>query len=52
MGQGQEIIAIDALQRAAKDGHWIILKNLHLVTRWLPSLYQTIQTLVLDEKSR
>lgn len=52
MGEGQESIAVEALQKAARGKQWIILKNLHLVTHWLPSLCQTIQTLELNDESR
>ncbi|BET02170.1 Dynein, axonemal heavy chain [Nesidiocoris tenuis] len=38
LGQGQEIVAERAIETGAKLGHWIILQNIHLVTRWLPSL--------------
>jgi dynein heavy chain len=31
MGQGQEDIAIKALHAAGKNGHWIMLQNVHLM---------------------
>jgi len=31
LGQGQEIVAEQALQVAAEKGHWVILQNVHLV---------------------
>jgi len=31
MGQGQEEIAIRALHEAGKQGHWIMLQNVHLM---------------------
>jgi len=31
MGQGQEDIAIKALHNAGKQGHWIMLQNVHLM---------------------
>jgi dynein heavy chain len=31
MGQGQEDIAIKALHEAGKNGHWIMLQNVHLM---------------------
>lgn len=44
MGEGQEDEAISALQTSTKTGGWLILKNLHLVTSWLPILSQNLQT--------
>ncbi|XP_030250577.1 dynein heavy chain 11, axonemal isoform X3 [Sparus aurata] len=38
LGQGQEKVAESVLNNASKLGHWVILQNVHLVARWLPSL--------------
>ncbi|XP_059180294.1 dynein axonemal heavy chain 9-like [Centropristis striata] len=38
LGQGQEVIAEQALDLAARNGHWVILQNIHLVARWLGTL--------------
>ncbi|CAH1258196.1 DNAH17 [Branchiostoma lanceolatum] len=38
LGQGQEVVAENALDLAAKDGHWVILQNIHLVAKWLSTL--------------
>ena len=38
MGQGQAEIAMQLLRDCARDGDWLCLKNLHLVTGWLPTL--------------
>mmetsp|Transcript_24255 Transcript_24255/g.21366 ORF Transcript_24255/g.21366 Transcript_24255/m.21366 type:complete len:743 (+) Transcript_24255:3415-5643(+) len=35
MGQGQEDRARDAIFKAAKEGTWIMLQNLHLMQSWL-----------------
>ncbi|XP_029978186.1 dynein axonemal heavy chain 9 [Sphaeramia orbicularis] len=43
LGQGQEIIAEQALDLAAKDGHWVILQNIHLVARWLGTLEKLLE---------
>lgn len=34
MGQGQEKVAENALDLAAKEGHWIMLQNIHLMENW------------------
>ncbi|KAF4787703.1 hypothetical protein TURU_168391 [Turdus rufiventris] len=38
MGQGQADLAIQTLRECAQNGEWLCLKNLHLVTSWLPVL--------------
>ncbi|KAK2835022.1 hypothetical protein Q5P01_015506 [Channa striata] len=43
LGQGQEIIAEQALDLAAKSGHWVILQNIHLVARWLSTLEKILE---------
>lgn len=43
LGQGQEIVAEQAMELAAKDGHWVVLQNVHLVAKWLPKLEKTLE---------
>lgn len=38
MGQGQADVALATLRECARNGEWLCLKNLHLVTTWLPLL--------------
>ncbi|XP_018585062.2 dynein heavy chain 11, axonemal [Scleropages formosus] len=38
LGQGQEAVAEAAMEKASREGHWVILQNIHLVARWLGSL--------------
>ncbi|CAI9737451.1 cytoplasmic dynein 2 heavy chain 1-like isoform X1 [Octopus vulgaris] len=45
MGQGQANVALELLRQAAHDGDWLCLKNLHLVTSWLPVLEKEINSL-------
>ena len=45
MGQGQADKAIHLLHECANSGHWLCLKNLHLVTAWLPTLEKELNTL-------
>uniref|UniRef100_W5MJK1 Cytoplasmic dynein 2 heavy chain 1 n=1 Tax=Lepisosteus oculatus TaxID=7918 RepID=W5MJK1_LEPOC len=45
MGQGQADIAIQALKECARNGEWLCLKNLHLVTAWLPLLEKELNAL-------
>lgn len=52
MGEGQENLALQSLEDSAKLGHWLCLKNLHLVTSWSTLLSQKIQTLEPHENFR
>jgi len=42
MGQGQAELAMQLLQECATNGEWLCLKNLHLVTAWLPTLEKVV----------
>ncbi|XP_043973511.1 dynein axonemal heavy chain 11 isoform X1 [Gambusia affinis] len=48
LGQGQEEVAERVLRNASKQGHWVILQNVHLVVRWLPSLDALLETIAAD----
>lgn len=52
MGEGQENLAIEALNQTSKTGKWLILKNLHLVPSWLSQLSQNLQNLKPNENFR
>lgn len=52
MGEGQEDVAVKALHDAARIGQWLILKNVHLVTSWLPILSQNLLKLDAHEDFR
>ncbi|KAI5103364.1 dynein beta chain, ciliary, partial [Silurus meridionalis] len=43
LGQGQEVVAEAALDKAAVEGHWVILQNIHLVAKWLGTLDKAIE---------
>ncbi|XP_077184230.1 dynein axonemal heavy chain 17 isoform X3 [Paroedura picta] len=43
LGQGQEVVAENALDVAAIEGHWVILQNIHLVARWLNTLDKKVE---------
>ena len=44
LGQGQEVVAENALDVAAKEGHWVILQNIHLVAKWLATLDKKLES--------
>ena len=43
LGQGQEVVAEEAMERAYQKGHWVVLQNIHLVKLWLTSLEKKIE---------
>ncbi|XP_017887523.2 dynein beta chain, ciliary-like [Ceratina calcarata] len=43
LGQGQEPVAEQAVQVSADEGHWVILQNVHLVKKWLPTLEKKME---------
>nr|XP_023648221.1 cytoplasmic dynein 2 heavy chain 1 isoform X1 [Paramormyrops kingsleyae]XP_023648222.1 cytoplasmic dynein 2 heavy chain 1 isoform X1 [Paramormyrops kingsleyae] len=45
MGQGQADVAVQTLKECARNGEWLCLKNLHLVTAWLPLLEKELNVL-------
>ncbi|XP_068082912.1 cytoplasmic dynein 2 heavy chain 1 [Anabrus simplex] len=45
MGQGQVSVALERLSTAAQQGEWLCLKNLHLMTYWLPTLEKELKGL-------
>nr|XP_051708760.1 dynein axonemal heavy chain 11 isoform X1 [Oryctolagus cuniculus] len=45
LGQGQEMVAEMALEKASQCGHWVILQNVHLVTKWLGTLEKLLERL-------
>eukprot|EP00736_Rhodelphis_marinus_P001173 Rmarinus@m.17616 len=45
MGQGQSQLAVSMLRDCASSGQWLCLKNVHLVTGWLPVLEKELKSL-------
>jgi len=43
MGQGQEPVAEEALDRCMKDGGWVFLQNIHLMSMWVKSLERKLE---------
>ena len=48
LGQGQEINAMNQLDIGHKEGHWVMLQNIHLMPRWLLELEKTLDAFVQE----
>lgn len=40
---GQDVVAEKALDDGSRDGHWVVLQNIHLVARWLAQLEKKLE---------
>ncbi|XP_045527512.1 dynein beta chain, ciliary-like [Pieris brassicae] len=43
LGQGQEVVAEEAMGVASVNGDWVILQNIHLVAKWLATLEKKME---------
>ena len=43
MGQGQESVAEEALERCIKQGGWVFLQNIHLMSLWVKALERKLE---------
>lgn len=48
MGQGMDVIAMAKLELAHKDGHWVMLQNVHLMPIWLRVLEKKLDAFILE----
>lgn len=46
MGQGQEIIADNALKEAGKNGNWVMFQNVHLMQTWMKTFERNFEIVV------
>ena len=48
MGQGQDVIAMRNLEMAHRQGHWVVLNNVHLMPRWLIELEKKLDEFAIE----
>jgi len=48
LGQGQDVVAMERLERGHREGHWVMLQNIHLMPRWLIELEKKLDAFAQD----
>ncbi|KAF4691102.1 hypothetical protein FOZ60_016205 [Perkinsus olseni] len=48
MGQGQDVVAMAKLDMGHKEGHWIMLQNIHLMPRWCTELEKKLDNFAIE----
>lgn len=48
MGQGQDVVAMAKLDLGHKDGHWVMLQNIHLMPRWCIELEKKLDSFAAE----
>jgi dynein heavy chain len=51
MGQGQDLVAEDNLEKARRGGHWVVLNNVHLMPGWLIKLEKMLDGYAQDTQA-
>lgn len=52
LGKGQETGTLAAVKKAASDGSWICLKNIHLMADWLQILNESLNSMHIENSFR
>jgi len=52
MGQGQDVVAMRNLEMAHRQGHWVVLNNVHLMPRWLIELEKKMDEFALEGSNK
>lgn len=48
LGQGQDVVAMDCLAKGHKEGHWVVLENIHLMPRWCSVLEKQLDDYAVE----
>jgi dynein heavy chain len=48
MGQGQDVVAMAKMEMGHKEGHWVMLQNIHLMPRWCVSLEKKMDNYAIE----
>ena len=48
MGQGQDVVAMAKLDMGHKEGHWVMLQNVHLMPKWCQSLEKCLDNFAVE----
>merc|ERR550537_1930005 len=48
MGQGQDVVAMAKMEMGHKEGHWVMLQNIHLMPMWCQSLEKTLDNYAIE----
>uniref|UniRef100_A0A673CHG9 Dynein axonemal heavy chain 10 n=1 Tax=Sphaeramia orbicularis TaxID=375764 RepID=A0A673CHG9_9TELE len=51
MGQGQEKVALQLLDKAVSRGQWLMLQNCHLLVKWLKELEKSLERITKPQTS-
>jgi len=49
MGQGQDVIAMAKLDIGHREGHWVMLQNIHLMPRWCIELEKRLDHFAVEQ---
>jgi len=48
MGQGQDVVAMAKLDLGHKEGHWVMLQNIHLMVKWSVELEKRLDSFAAE----